>query len=50
VFAALVIHKAMRMLPIVICSLPDSNTFFFSQYLINGAMFEKKLLNIKCVF
>jgi len=24
--------------------------FFFSNYLINGTIFEKKLLNTKCVF
>jgi len=25
-------------------------TYFFSHYLINGTIFDKKLLNTKCVF
>ena len=39
----------MRMRRIVICGLSGS-TIFFPRYLINGTIFEKKLLNIKCVF
>ena len=39
----------IRMRHIVICGLPRS-TIFFSHYLINGTIFEKKSLNTKCVF
>ena len=48
VFVALGFHHAMRMRYIVICGLP-SCTIFFSHYLINGKIFEKKNLNVKCV-
>jgi hypothetical protein len=43
------IMLAMRMLHIVICGLSLS-TIFFPHYLINGMIFEKTSLNIKCVF
>jgi hypothetical protein len=49
-FVALGIQHAICMRHIVICGLPGS-TKFFSHYLLNGTIFEKKkLLNIKCVF
>jgi hypothetical protein len=36
---------------VVICYLSDSTIFFFvPHYLINGRIFGKMLLNIKCVF
>jgi len=38
----------MRMRHVVICGL-SSCTVFFSHYLKNGTIFEKKLLNVKCV-
>jgi hypothetical protein len=41
VYLALVIQHAMRMRSTVICTLPGS-TIFFSHYLINGMIFEKK--------
>jgi len=49
VFVPLVIQHAMRMHRyfIVICGLSDSTKVF---HIINGTFFEKKLLNIKCVF
>ena len=48
VFVALVTQHAMRMCHIVIFGLPRS-TIFFTHYLINEAIFEKKkLLGIKC--
>jgi hypothetical protein len=42
-------RKAHAPYYIVICGLSGS-TMFFPHYLINGAIFGKKLLNIKCVF
>ena len=39
----------MRMRHIVTYGLPQS-TIFFPHYLINETIFEKKLLNAKCVF
>ena len=50
VFVALRIQHAMRMRHIVICEFPGCTTFFFLYYLTNGTIFEKMLLNIKCVF
>jgi len=49
VSVALVIQHAMRMRQIVICGLPRS-TILFPHYLINGTIFEKQILNTKCVF
>jgi len=49
VSVALVIKHAKRTRHIVICGLSGS-TIFFLHYLINGTIFEKKLLNTKCVF
>ena len=49
VFVASSIQYAMRMRPSVIRGLPSS-TICFPNYLINGNIFEKKLLNIKYVF
>jgi len=48
VFVALVAHHAMRMRHIVICGLPG---FYdnFPHYLTNCRIFEKMLLNTKCV-
>jgi hypothetical protein len=46
---ALGIQRAMRMRHIVNCGLPNFTTFF-PHYLINGTIFEKQLLNAKCVF
>jgi hypothetical protein len=50
VFLALVIHHAMRMRctilsPVVCVAVP-----YFYNYLINGTIFTKELLSIKCVF
>ena len=49
VSVAIVMQHAMRMRHTVVCGLPRS-TIFFPHYLINGTIFEKKLLNTKCVF
>ena len=50
VSVALVSRLAKRMSPCcVVCGLFGS-TIFFPHYLINGAIFGKTLLNIKCVF
>jgi len=49
-FVALCIQHAMRMFHIVISGHSGSTMFFFSHYLINGKILEKKLLNIKYVF
>jgi hypothetical protein len=48
---ALVIQHAKRMRCIILSSVACLTIpFFFSVYLINGTIFGKKLLNIKCVF
>ena len=49
VFIVVGIQHAMRVRHIVICVQPRS-TIFSPHYLINGTIFEKKLLNTKCVF
>jgi len=48
-FVALVTQLAVRMSHIVYRGLPRS-TLFCSHYLINGMIFENKLLSTKCVF
>ena len=49
VFVALGTHYAMLMRDIVICGLSGS-TRFFSNYLIHGTIFEKKVIEYKiCV-
>jgi hypothetical protein len=51
VHVALGIHHAMHMRRIVICGLSSSTISFFSHYLINGTIFDKKkLLKVICVF
>ena len=47
-FVSLVIQHAMCMRHIVICGLSGSTVLFHTISLT--ALFEKKLLNIKCVF
>jgi hypothetical protein len=46
IFVAQVTHHAMRMRHSVACPALQ----YFSTYPIKGMIFEKKLLNIKCVF
>jgi hypothetical protein len=48
VFVTLVIQHAMRMRRIILW--PVWLYHIFTQYLINGTILGKKLLNIKCVF
>jgi hypothetical protein len=48
VFVAVGIQPAMRMRHIVTCLAPLYNVFL--RYLINGTIYEKKVLNTKCVF
>jgi hypothetical protein len=43
------LRRTERHIVIVICDLSRSR-IFFPHYLINGTIFEKKLLNTKCVF
>ena len=50
VFVALVTQHAMSMRHIVICELSGSKILFSPHYLINGTIFGKKVLNIKCLF
>jgi len=49
VSVALGIHHAVRMRHIFICGLPGC-TMLSPHYLINGTIFEEKVLNTKCVF
>jgi hypothetical protein len=49
VSVALSIQHALRMRHIVICDMPPIYNNFL-RYLINGTIFEKKLLDTKCVF
>jgi hypothetical protein len=49
VFVALVIRHAERMRGIVICGLLWFNSIFLL-HLVKGTIFEKNLLNIRCVF
>jgi hypothetical protein len=49
VFLAIVIQHPKRMRHIFICDLSRLYNIF-PHYLINGTIFEKQLLNLKCVF
>jgi hypothetical protein len=49
VSVALDIHHAARMRHIFVCGLPGS-TMLSPHYLINGTIFEEKVLNTTCVF
>jgi len=49
VFVALGVQHAMRMRRVIICGLPPLYNIF-PNFLINGTIFGKKLLNIKFVF
>jgi len=42
-------QREMRMSHIVICGISDSY-YIFPHYLLNGSIFEKELLNLKCAF
>ena len=48
-FVVLLIQHEMRMRRIFICVLPSLYKLF-PNYLINGTILEKKLLNTKCIF
>ena len=48
VFVALGIQRAMRM-PHIICGLPGHYKIFL-HYIINDTIFERKKLNIKCMW
>jgi len=51
VFVALVIQHAMHIRRIMLSSVDcPALQYFFPHYLINGKIFEKKLLKTKCVF
>jgi hypothetical protein len=48
-FVASGIQHTMTIHHIVICGLPAQLYNIFPHYLINGKIFEDKLINIKCV-